>query len=78
MTAKELYMSDYNRFPCEVYDAIAISRVHSGEYKLIEDEPETREYKTWDLPITMTEVAKSVMAATKENTPPNEKKLRGL
>jgi len=80
MTITEIHMSTYNRLPDQITEMVAIWRIRHGEMTLIEDEPETREYKSWPQPYEapISEIARSVMAATTANEPENEKALRGI
>ena len=54
----ELPMSHYNRLQNPLHESIALIRAKRGTIVVIEDEPETREYKDYDslLPVTMTDI----------------------
>jgi len=54
----EIPMSSFNRIHDPVLESVAIMRVKNGLMVVVEDEPETREYKKYRslLPFTMTDI----------------------
>ena len=54
----EIPMSSYNRLHNSVLECVALYGVKRGSFIIIEDEPETREYKNYKslLPYTMGDI----------------------